>query len=69
MWFAPIMSRAQANCSRFFLFGSRTRITGVPSALNSVIPDDWLLFPLVFLIRTTPIYITMVRGLMKVLIA
>jgi hypothetical protein len=51
MWFAPIISSAQANCSRFFFLGSRTLITGVPSGLNSVGPDD----PLLFLIQTTPL--------------
>jgi hypothetical protein len=54
IWFAPIISSAQANCSRFHFFGSRTRITGVPSALNPEIPDDPPLFFTVSLIQTTP---------------
>jgi hypothetical protein len=57
MWFAPIISWAEANCSRFFFFGRRTRITGVPSGLNSVGPPDPVLFPFGLIPATPLVYI------------
>jgi hypothetical protein len=54
MWFAPIISSAQANCSPFLFFGSLTRTTGVPSALNSAGPSGSPGFFTPSLMQTSP---------------
>ncbi len=54
MWFAPIISSAEAKISRFLFFGRRTRTVSIPDSLTSWTSNSSRLISGLFLIATTP---------------